>query len=77
MSTLHEPRAADRADLALLRRTAGWLRGDPARARRAGLACDEDVEALAVLLDLLAPQIAQLDPVVRREVVKACRQALR
>jgi hypothetical protein len=76
VSTLHEPRAADRADVALLHRTAAWLRADPARARRAGVACDEDVAALAVLLDQLAPQVTQVDPVLRREVVEACRQAL-
>jgi hypothetical protein len=65
-----------RADAALVRRTAAWLRADPARARDAGVTCDEDVAALVVLLDLLADQVPYLDAAVRREVVEACRQAL-
>jgi len=71
-----EWRAVDRADVAVIRRTAAWLRDDPGRARRAGVACDEDVLALAVLLDLLATEVPHLDAAVRREVVEACRQAL-
>ena len=66
----------DHADVAVIRRTAAWLRDDPGRARRAGVACDEDVLALAVLLDLLATEVPHLDAAVRREVVEACRQAL-
>ena len=72
---LHELRITDRADAATVRRTATWLRDDPARARRVGMACDEDVTALAVLLDLLATQLPHLDAAVRREVVEACRAA--
>jgi hypothetical protein len=64
-----------RADVALIRRTAAWLRDDPGRACRAGVAWDEDVLALAVLLDVLATEVPHLDA-VRREVVEACRQAL-
>jgi len=74
-TVLHELRITDRADAATVRRTATWLRDDPARARRAGMACDEDVTALAVLLDLLATQLPHLDAAVRREVVEACRAA--
>jgi hypothetical protein len=70
--TVHECRA----EVALVRRTAAWLRADPGRARAAGVACDEDVDALVALLDLLAEEIPYLDPAVRREVVEACRQAL-
>ena len=65
-----------RADVALLHRTAAWLRADPARARAAGVACDEDVDALVPLLDLLAAEVPYLDAAVRREVVEACREAL-
>jgi hypothetical protein len=65
-----------RADVALLRRTAAWLLADPARARDAGVACDEDVVALAVLLELLADEAPYLDAAVRRELVEACREAL-
>ena len=65
-----------RADVSVVRRTAVWLRDDPERARRAGVACDEDVAALAVLLDLLAAQLPHLDAAVRREVVEACRATL-
>jgi hypothetical protein len=72
VSTIHEPRA----DVALVRRTAAWLRADPERARRAGLACDADVAVLAALLDLLAAELPYVDAEVRREVVEACRQAL-
>ena len=75
-TVLHELRITDRADAATVRRTATWLRDDPARARRAGMACDEDVTALAVLLDLLATQLPHLDAAVRREVVEVCRAAL-
>ena len=75
-TVLHELRITDRADVATVRRTAAWLRDDPARARRAGMACDEDVTALAVLLDLLATQLPHLDAAVRREVVEVCRAAL-
>ena len=63
-------------DVALIRRTAAWLRGDPACAHRVGVSCEEDVDALAALLDLLAAQVPHLDPRVRREVVDACRVAL-
>jgi len=77
---LHELRITVRADAdadaAAVRRTAAWLRDDPARARRAGVACDEDVTALAVLLDLLATELPHLDADVRREVVEVCRTAL-
>ena len=72
VSTVHECRA----DVALVRRTAAWLRADPVRARDVGVACDEDVEALAVLLDLVADELPYSDAVVRREVVEACRRAL-
>lgn len=65
-----------RAEVALLRRTAAWLRADPARARDAGVACDEDVVVLAVLLDLLADEVPYVDVAMRREVVKACQEAL-
>lgn len=64
------------ADIALIRRTAARLRADPECARRAGVARDEDVDALVALLDLLAAQVPHLNPAVRREVVEACRQAL-
>jgi hypothetical protein len=70
--TVHERRA----EVELLRRTAAWLRTDPGRARAAGVACDEDVRALVVLLELLADQVPYLDGAVRREVVQACREAL-
>ena len=63
-----------RAEVALIRRTAAWLRDDPGRARRAGVACEEDAVALAVLLDLLVPQVPHLDPGVRRTVVEACEE---
>ena len=69
-------RAADRADADLLRRTATWLREDPARAARAGLRCDEDTQALAALLDVLAGGLPDLAPGVRSEAVEACRQLL-
>jgi hypothetical protein len=75
-TVLHQWCIADRADVAVVRCTAVWLREDPERARRAGLACDEDVAALAVLLDLLAAQLPYLDAAVRREVVEGCRAAL-
>jgi hypothetical protein len=65
-----------RADVALIRRTAAWLRDDPGRARRAGVTSEEDVLALAVLLDILATEAPHLGAAVRREVVEACRQAL-
>jgi hypothetical protein len=65
-----------RADVAVLRRTAAWLLTHPARARAAGVACDEDVVALAVLLELLADEAPYLDATVRRELVEACREAL-
>jgi hypothetical protein len=65
-----------RADVVLIRRTASWLRNDPGRARRAGVACEEDVLALAVVLDMLATQAPHLDATVREEIVEACRQAL-
>jgi hypothetical protein len=64
------------ADVALIRRTAAWLRGDPGCARRAGVACEEDVEALVALLDLLAAQVPHLEPTMRRKIVEACRLAL-
>ena len=72
MSTVHEPRA----DVTLLRCTATWLRADPDRARRAGVACDEDAAALAALLDMLATELPYLDAAMRGEVVEACRSAL-
>ena len=72
MLTVHERRA----DVALLHCTAAWLRADPGRAREAGVACDEDVEALVALLDLLAAELPYVDAAVRREVVEACREAL-
>jgi hypothetical protein len=70
VSTVHE------CEVALLRRTAAWLRADPGRAREVGVACDEDAEALGALLDLLAAEVPYLDAGVRREVVEACREAL-
>jgi hypothetical protein len=57
----------------VLRRAATFLREDPDRAHYAGLACDEDAAALAVLLDVLATQIAHLDSGVRRQAVESSR----
>jgi hypothetical protein len=69
-------RAAGQADAELIRRTAGWLRDDPRRARYVGLTCDEDTRALAALLDLLATELPHLDPGVRSQVVESCRVVL-
>jgi hypothetical protein len=66
----------DRADADLLCRAAAWLRANPDHARHAGLPCDEDVGALAALLDVLAVEVPHLDPAVRRQVVESCRIAL-
>jgi hypothetical protein len=60
----------------LIRRAATWLRDDPDRARHAGLAGDEDVYALAVLLDVLAAELPNLDSAVRWQTVESCRVAL-
>jgi hypothetical protein len=65
-----------RSDADLVRRAAAWLRADPARARTAGLARDEDTVALAALLDVLAAEMPHLDPAVRRDVVASCRVVL-
>ena len=67
----------DRADADLIRRAAAWLRDDPERARHAGLSCDEDAQALAAVLDVLAAQIAHLHAGVRWQVLESCRVALR
>ncbi len=66
----------DRADAALIRRTAAWLRDDPARARHASLARDDDAHALAALLDVLAVELPHLDSAVRRQTLESCRVAL-
>lgn len=66
----------DRADADLICRAAAWLRASPDQARHAGLPCDEDVHALAALLDVLAVEIRHLDAAVRRQVVESCRVAL-
>jgi hypothetical protein len=66
----------DRADADLLCRAAAWLRANPDRARHMGLPCDEDVDALAALLDVFAVEIPHLDGAVRRQVVESCRVAL-
>ena len=66
----------DRADADLLCRAAAWLRANPDLARHTGLPCDEDVDALAALLDVLAVEIPHLDATVRRQVVESCRVAL-
>ena len=65
-----------RGDAELLRRAAAWLRADPAHARTAGLARDEDTAALAALLDVLAAALPQVDPAIRRDVVASCRAVL-
>ena len=66
----------DRADAAVLHRASTFLREDPARAHYAGLSCHEDATALAALLDILAAEIAHLDPAVRRQAVESCRVLL-
>ena len=57
----------DRADQALLRRAAAFLRAydDPADAR-----------AFAALLDILAGAVPDLDPLVRRQALESCRLLL-
>jgi hypothetical protein len=69
-------RGRARSDADLVRRAAAWLREDPARARTAGLACEEDTAALAALLDVLAAAMPHLDPAIRRDVVASCRAVL-
>lgn len=78
MPTAREWRQYDRvqADATVLRRAAAFLRDDPARAHYAGLSCDEDAAALAVLLDLLATEIGHLDSGVRRQAVESCLTVL-
>jgi hypothetical protein len=66
----------DRADAALIRRTAAWLRDHPERARCAGLASDADAHALATLLDVLAAELPHLHPAVRWQALESCRLAL-
>jgi hypothetical protein len=56
----------------VLRRAATFLREQPDRLRYAGLACEEDAAALAVLLDILASEIAYPDSAVRRQAVESC-----
>jgi hypothetical protein len=60
----HEWREFDRAgdDPDRLRRTAAWLRNDPARAEHAGMADDVTAAALADLLDVLPDNVADLVP---------------
>lgn len=67
----------DRGDVDLVRRTATWLRTDPAGARTVGLAGEEDTAALAALLDVLASALPHMDPAVRRDVIASCRAVLR
>ena len=69
-------RDRDEADATVLRRAAAFLREDPGRGHYAGLACDEDALALAALLDVLAADIAHVDPAVRWQAVEACRVVL-
>jgi hypothetical protein len=75
MSTASPPHCWDRADAHLLRRAAARLRDDPHRARYAEFA-DRNTAALVALLELLAADVSQLDPLVRREAVKSCRMLL-
>ena len=65
-----------RGDADLLRRAAAWLRADPAHARTAGLAREEDTAALAALLEVLAAALPHVDPAIRRDVVASCRAVL-
>jgi hypothetical protein len=66
----------DQADAIVLRRAADLLREDPGRGRRVGLSSDEDATAAAALLEVLAKQVAHLDPAVRRRAVESCRAVL-
>jgi hypothetical protein len=66
----------DRADAALLRRAAGWLREHPDRPGYAGLTNDRDAHALAVLLDILATTLPHLDSGVRWQALESCRVLL-
>jgi hypothetical protein len=65
-----------RADADVVRRAAARLRADPGHIRTAGLAGDEDITALAALLDVLAAALPHLDPAIRRDVVASCRAVL-
>jgi hypothetical protein len=65
-----------RADVDVIRRAAARLRADPGHVRTAGLSCDEDIAALAALLDVLAAALPHLDPAIRRDVVASCRAVL-
>lgn len=66
----------DLAEIALVRRTAAWLRTDPDGVADAGLTCEKDVRAMAALLDLLAGELPRMEPWVRRATVTWCRHAL-
>ena len=66
----------DQEDAVILRRAATFLREDPRRSRYAGLARDEDALAVAVLLEVLAAEIAHLDSRVRWQAVESCKVML-
>lgn len=65
-----------RAEADVVRRAAARLRANPGHVRTAGLAGDEDIAALAALLDVLAAALPHLDPAIRRDVVASCRAVL-
>ncbi len=78
MPTDPEPQQPDRdrADQALIRRAAAWLRDNPAQATSIGIASATDARALAVVLDILAAEVPHLDADLRRQTVQNCQSML-
>jgi hypothetical protein len=66
----------DRADAELIRRAVSWLREDPRRAQYAGLNREQDANALAALLEILATGVACLNSAVRWQTIESCQVLL-
>jgi hypothetical protein len=66
----------DRADRALIRRAAAWLRDNPGQATGIGIPSATDARALAVVLDILAAEVPHLDADLRHQTVQSRRNML-
>jgi hypothetical protein len=66
----------DQDDRAVIRRAATWLRDHPGQATALGITTATDARALAVVLDILADEVPNLDAELRRETLRSCRSML-